>query len=54
MKRHYEIMRTMRTKVVDSRELWHSVESVFYVHDAIGYRVDDLTCTSDTLTELRR
>jgi hypothetical protein len=46
MKRHYETMRIMRIKVVDSRELWHSVESVLYVHDAIGYRVDDLTSTS--------
>jgi hypothetical protein len=46
MKRDYEIMRFMRIKVVDSREIWHSVESVLYVHDAIGYRVDDLTSTS--------
>ena len=43
MKRHYEIMRIMRVKVLDSRELWHSVESVLFVHDAIGFRVDDLT-----------
>jgi hypothetical protein len=42
MKRHYEIMRIMRTKIVDSRELWHCVESVLYVYDAIGYRVNDL------------
>jgi hypothetical protein len=39
-------MRIMRTKVVDSRELWYSAESVLYVYDAIGYRVDDLTSTS--------
>ena len=42
MKRHYEIMRIMRAKVVDSRELWNSVESVLYLRDAIRYRVDDL------------
>jgi hypothetical protein len=39
-------MRIMQTKVVDSRELWYSVESVLHVRDAIGYRVDDLTSTS--------
>jgi hypothetical protein len=42
MKRHYEIMRGMRTKVLDSRELWYSVESILYVKDAIRYRVNDL------------
>jgi hypothetical protein len=36
----------MRTKVVDSRELWYSAESVLYVRDAIQYRVDDLTSMS--------
>ena len=43
MKRHYEIMRIMRAKVVDSRELWNSVESVLRVEEAIRYRVNDLT-----------
>ncbi|KAI9438361.1 hypothetical protein H4582DRAFT_257215 [Lactarius indigo] len=43
MKRHYEIMRAMRTKVLDSRELWYSVETILYVKDAIRYRVNDLT-----------
>ena len=42
MKRHYEIMRIMRVKVVDSRELWNSIESVLRVKDVIRYRVDDL------------
>ena len=42
MKRHYEIMRIMRIKVVDSRELWNSIESVLRVKDVIRYRVDDL------------
>jgi hypothetical protein len=43
LKRHYEIMRTMRTKVLDSRELWYCVETVLHVKDAIRYRLNDLT-----------
>ncbi|KAI9464119.1 hypothetical protein BJY52DRAFT_887705 [Lactarius psammicola] len=43
VKRHYEIMRAMRTKVLDSRELWSGVESILYVKDAIRYRMNDLT-----------
>ena len=43
LKRHYEIMRAMRTKVLDSRELWYCVDSILHVKDAIRYRVDDLT-----------
>ncbi|KAI0265430.1 hypothetical protein BC834DRAFT_879420 [Gloeopeniophorella convolvens] len=43
MKRHYEIMRVMRHKVLDARELWYAVESILYVKDAIKYRVNDLT-----------
>jgi hypothetical protein len=43
LKRHYEIMRAMRTKVLSSRELWYSVETILYVKDAIRYRVNDLT-----------
>ena len=50
MKRHYEIMRIMRIKVLDSRELWHSVESVLFIHDAVGYRVGDLTSISALAT----
>jgi hypothetical protein len=42
MKRHYEIMRIMRAKVVDSRELWNAVESILYLRGAIRYRVDNL------------
>jgi hypothetical protein len=49
MKRHYEIMRIMRTKVVHSRELWYSVKSIFYVRDAIGYRVNDLASMSNSI-----
>jgi len=59
MKRHYEIMRAMRTKVLDSRELWYSVGTIFYVNDAIQYRVNDLKSTSpsfslSSLAALRR
>ncbi|KAH9171872.1 hypothetical protein EDB89DRAFT_2070428 [Lactarius sanguifluus] len=43
MKRHYEIMRAMRTKVLDSRELWSGVESILNVKDAIRYRMNDLS-----------
>lgn len=39
-------MRVMRTKVVDSRELWEGVKSVTYVYEAISYRVGDLTSIS--------
>jgi hypothetical protein len=46
MKHHYEVMRIMRTKVVDSRELWEGVKSMSYVQEAIRYRVDDLISIS--------
>jgi len=46
MKHHYEIMRIMRTKVVDSRELWEGVNSITHVQEAISYRVGDLTSIS--------
>jgi len=45
MKRHYEIMRAMRTKVLDWRELGSGVESFVNVKDAIRYRMNDLTST---------
>lgn len=45
LKRHYEIMRAMRTKVLDWRELGPGIESFINVKDAIRYRVNDLTCT---------
>ena len=35
----------MRTKVVDSRELWEGVNSITHVQEAISYRVGDLTST---------
>ncbi|KAI9459301.1 hypothetical protein F5148DRAFT_1319736 [Russula earlei] len=43
LKHHYEIMRIMRTKVLDASELWEGVKSISYVQDALRYRVDDLT-----------
>jgi hypothetical protein len=53
MKRHYEIMRAMRTKVLDSRELGSGVESFINVKDAIQYRVNDLTSTSSLISLAR-
>lgn len=43
MKRHYEIMRTMRTMVLDSCELRSAGESLSTVNEAILYRMNDLT-----------
>ncbi|KAI9448651.1 hypothetical protein F5148DRAFT_1153428 [Russula earlei] len=42
MKRHYEIMRTMRTKVLDSRVLWENKNSIDCVQEALIDRVVDL------------
>lgn len=42
MKRHYEIMRLMRTKVLSMRELVEGAQGILYVHNAIVYRVQDL------------
>jgi hypothetical protein len=50
MKRHYEIMRAMRTKVLDSRELWYSVDTILYVIDASQYRANDLKSTSPSFS----
>src|SRR6266702_2837300 len=52
MKRHYEIMRAMRTRVLDSRELWNGADSLFYVKYAIRYRMNDLTSTSSPISLL--
>ncbi|KAI9464115.1 hypothetical protein BJY52DRAFT_887632 [Lactarius psammicola] len=43
MKRHYEIMRAMRTKVLGWHEPGSGAESFVNVKDAIRYRVNDLT-----------
>ena len=42
MKRHYEIMRVMRTKVLSMRELVEGAQGIMYIHSAIVYRVQDL------------
>jgi hypothetical protein len=49
MKRHYEIMRIMRTKVLDTRELWFSLDSILFVQDAIKHRVNNLISMSAAL-----
>jgi hypothetical protein len=49
-KHHYEIIRAMRTKVLDWRELGSGVESFINVKDAIQYRVNDLTSTSSLIS----
>ena len=46
MKRHYEIMRLMRTKVVDARELSEGREGILCVYRAVTYRIEDLTSMS--------
>lgn len=42
MKRHYEIMRVMRTKVLSMRELVEGAQGIMYIHNAVVYRVQDL------------
>ena len=49
LKRHYEIVRAMRTKVLDWRVLGPGVEGFINVKNAIRYRVNDLTCTSSSI-----
>lgn len=46
LKRHYEIMRAMRTKVLDSRELGSGIASFGNVNDVIRWRINDLTSAS--------
>ena len=46
MKRHYEIMRIMRTKILSMRELLDGWQGVMYIYEAIKYRVQDLTRVS--------
>jgi len=43
MKRHFEIMQIMRTKIPQPREIWDSMDSISRVHDAVNYRVYELT-----------
>ena len=49
MKRHYEVMRTMRTKVLDSCELRSAGESLSYANEAIRYRMTDLTSKAPSI-----
>jgi len=42
MKRHYEIMRIMRSKVLSLHDLTDGIQGIQYVESAIGYRVYDL------------
>ena len=46
MKRHYEIMRVMRTKVLSMRELVEGAQGIMYIHSAIVRRVQRLKCVS--------
>ena len=42
MKRHYEIMRIMRTKKLDERDSKEAVDSLLYIYLAILYRKEDV------------
>lgn len=42
MKRHYEIMRVMRSKILSMRELQEGMQSILYIHNAAVYRTQDL------------
>jgi hypothetical protein len=42
MKRHYAIMRIMRTKILSKRELQEGMQSIMYIHYAAFYRIEDL------------
>ncbi len=43
MKRHYEIMRIMRTKILNMRELLEGAQGIIYIYQAVVYRVQGLT-----------
>ena len=43
MKRHYEIMRIMRTKVLNMRVLLQGAQGILYVNETVVYRVQGLT-----------
>ena len=54
MKRHYEIMRIMRTKIPSMHELLEGVQGILYIHEAITQRVDDLKRMSDSSSTVAR
>jgi len=43
MKRHYEIMRVMRTKILNMRELMEGAQGILYINEAVVDRVQGLT-----------
>jgi hypothetical protein len=43
LKRHYDIMRIMRTKVLNMRELLEGSQGILYINDAVVDRVQGLT-----------
>jgi hypothetical protein len=47
MKRHYEIMRIMHTKIPSMHELLEGVQGIYYIHNAITHRVEGLKRMSD-------
>lgn len=50
MKRHYEIMRIMCTKILNMRELAEGAQGILFINNAIVYRVQGLTRTSVSLS----
>ena len=46
MKRHYEVMRIMRTKILSMRELQEGAQGILYIFEAAFYRVKDLRSVS--------
>lgn len=46
MKRHYEIMRVMRTKLLSEHELQEGAQCIVYIQEAITHRVENLTRVS--------
>jgi hypothetical protein len=54
IKRHFEIMQIMRTKIPHPREIWDSVDSIWRVHDAVSYRVYELSSILSLLSSVIR
>jgi hypothetical protein len=54
MKRHYEIMRIMRTKIVNVHELIEGKDGISCVHRVIEDRVEDLTRVSVSFSSTAR
>jgi hypothetical protein len=43
MKRHYEVMRLMRSKTLNMRELLEGAQGILYINEAVVDRVQGLT-----------